>query len=246
MILQSFCPSVCFAVHMDCSAASLGVATAQHVALERIAMLANGTLMWLELQMESFHMLGQTVASLEDPLAYVALVASLRAVRNTMLLQAGAGSERLLADATAVGVPFGLWLRMCSASNESCSTHCCCCCCCLPASLANAFRLLAALELVPPVDTPVGEADELTMPAAVALQASVTQGQQLTDVTHVLAQSETRAKQSQAADALHGKHAARWQHKVPFALAMAKQLLHAGVAATTVTATISSPCTGLA
>lgn len=240
MILQCFCHSVSFAVHMDCSTASLGVATAQHVALERIAMLANGTLMWLELQMESFHMLGQTVASLEDPLAYVALVASLRAVRNTMLLQAGAGCERLLADATAVGVPFGLWLRLCPASNH------CCCCCCLPASLANAFRLLAALELVPPVDTPVGEADELTMPAAVTLQASVTQWQQLTDVAHVLAQSETRAEQSQAADALHGKHAARWQHKVPLALAMAKQLLHAGVAATAVTASISSPCTRLA
>lgn len=55
----------------------------------------------------------------------------------------------------------------------------------------DALCLLAALELVPPVDAPVGEADELTVPAAVALQASIAQRQQLTDVAHVLAQRET-------------------------------------------------------
>lgn len=84
------------------------MATAQHVALERIAMLADGTLMRLELQMESLHMLRESVATLEDALTDVALVASLGGVRNAMLLQARAGGECLLADATAVGVPFGV------------------------------------------------------------------------------------------------------------------------------------------
>lgn len=140
------------------------MATAQHVALERIAMLADGTLVRLHLQMIALDVLGESVAPLEDSLTDAALVSPLRAVGDAMLLQSGQRAERLLADATAVNSSFS---RMAGQTRWT------------TAPLGRSLRWLplAALELVPPVETPVGEANALAVPALIALQPGIAQRQ---------------------------------------------------------------------
>jgi len=57
----------------------------QHIAFQGVAMLANRTLMRLELQVVALNVLRQSVASLEDPLTDAALVLPLRRVGDVML-----------------------------------------------------------------------------------------------------------------------------------------------------------------
>lgn len=188
----------------------------QHIALKGIAMLADRTLMRLELQVVALDVLRESVAPLEDPITDVALVATLRCVGNAMLLETRQRTERLLANGAAVGRSP---LDLCLASDST-------------ATLSETFRLWplsqSALEFVTSIDAPMCKADVAAVTALVALQPSIAQRQRLADVAHVLTQSKSSAKKSQAAKTLDGKRAWRRQRKVPLTLAMPQQLLHCG------------------